>query len=47
MNAQSQFGDISKGAKSRIDTINANLAKGKYKNPAAKKAQVKTFEKQL
>ena len=47
MNAQSQFGDISKGAQSRIDTISKNLAKGKYKNPEAKKAQLKTFEKQL
>jgi hypothetical protein len=47
MNAQSAFGDISKGAKSRIDTISKNLAKGKYKNPEVKKAQLKTFEKQL
>ena len=47
MNAQSAFGNIATGAQKKIDTINANLAKGKYKNPAAKKAQVKEFQKQL
>ena len=40
-------GDISKGAQKRIDTINKNLAKGKYKNPAAQKEKVAKFEKQL
>ena len=49
MNAQSQFGDVSKGAQKRIDTINKTLAK---MTPAqlAKTSLVerkKTFEKQL
>jgi hypothetical protein len=47
MNAQSAFGDISKGAQKRIDTISKNLEKGIYKDPAAKKKQLEVFEKQL
>ena len=47
MNAQSAFGDITKGAKSRIDTISKNLDKGIYKDPDAKKKQLEVFQKQL
>jgi hypothetical protein len=46
MNAQSQFGDVSRGAQKRIDTITTNLAKGKYKNPEKKQQQLKDFQKQ-
>jgi hypothetical protein len=47
MNAQSQFGDISKGAKSRIDTISKNISKMAQLAKSSLPARKEKFEKQL